>query len=416
LTGSPPLVVSGLGVIGPFGVGSDALLAGLGRGEPRLVEVDRSGAFHRPGGARLAAPVAGDFSHLISPGAARRMSPPARLSVAAARLALADAGLGDDCDHARTGIVTGTAYGPTWVTERLLEQIFGQGPEAASPALFTESVANASAAQIALTLRARGPSATITQREASDVVALAEAARLVRRGHAERVLVGVVEDQVPILHALLDRFGALAHAADGLDERPRPFDRRRNGLLLAEGAVALLVETEASARARGARFRARLLGAGSAFDPSAPAWNWGDGASTLASALGAIVARAGLDPSSIDLVVSGASGARRGDLLEGETLRRFFAGRTPPALIAPKGTTGEYGGGALATAILAASGERLGGTAGFAEPDPEIGISPRTAPPDTAPGVVLHTALAAGGAAAWALFGAGGEPRDAVGV
>jgi 3-oxoacyl-[acyl-carrier-protein] synthase II len=410
------VVVTGLGVIGPFGVGREALLAGLVAGEPHLAEVDRSAGYHRGSGSRLVSPVSGDFARLLPPGAARRMSPPARLAVAAAKLALADAGLDAAAEQSATGIVTATAYGPTWVTEKLLEQIFRQGPEAASPALFTESVANASAAQMALVLRARGPNATITQREASDLIALGEGARWIRAGRVDRVLVGIVEDQVPILHALLDRFGALAHATGDLPERPRPFDRRRNGLLLAEGSVALLLESAGAAAARGARPLARLLGAGAAFDPTAPAWDWGTGAEGLAAALTRALARSGLDPAAIDLVVSGASGSVRGDRLEALTLRRTFERFGMPPVFAPKGTTGEYGGGALAAAMLAAAGARFGAASGFEIEDPELALAPASAPLAAPPETVLAAAFAAGGAAAWALLGAPENPAQLAGV
>lgn len=417
------VVVTGLGVVGPFGVGREAFLAGLQAGAPRLTEIERS-PVHRAGGARLVARVSGDISGLLPPGAARRMSPPSRLAVAAARLALADAGAsgataGDagasDADPSGTGIVTATAYGPTWVTEQLVGQILRQGPEATSPALFTESVANASAAQVALALRARGPNETITQREASELVALAEALRWIRGGRAERVVVGVVEEIVPILHAVLDRYGALARAADGIDERPRPFDRRRNGLLLAEGAAMLVLESAEGAARRGVRPLAVCRTAFAAFDATAPAWAHGTGEAALGAALRRGLERETIDPAGIDLVVSGASGSRRGDRLEALTLRRAFGERLP-GIVAPKGTTGEYGGGHLAAAVLAASGADIGATAGFEEEDPVLGIRPRRGPFPGPPSRLLVSALAAGGAAAWAVLEAPAEPRTGTGV
>ena len=118
---------------------------------PRLREVDRSAGYHRPGGARLAALAdLSELGKLVPAALSRRMSPPARMAVAAMQLALRDAGIPAGADHGATGIVTGTSFGPAWVTEQLLRQILGQGPEHASPALFTESVASASAAQMAM--------------------------------------------------------------------------------------------------------------------------------------------------------------------------------------------------------------------------------------------------------------------------
>lgn len=401
---SAGVVVTGLGVIGAFGAGRALLLEGLQAGVPRLTEIDRSAGYHRPGGARLAA--LADLSGLgalLPPALSRRMSPPARMAVAAMQLALRDAGIGEGADHATTGIVTGTAFGPAWVTEQLLKQIFTQGPDQASPALFTESVASASAAQMALSIRARGPNQTLTQREASDLLALGEAARWIRDGRAERVLVGVVEEGVPVLHAVLDRFHALARASPFGPERARPFDRHRNGITAAEGAAVAVLESAAAAAARGARPICRLLANGAAFDPSAAAHDWGRGEAGLGRSLRRFLDRAGLAPGEIDLIVSGASGSRHGDRIEALTLRAAWETRLLPPVVAPKGTTGEYGGGFLAAGLLAASGEAPGPTAGFTEVDPELGLAPWTGGALPAPRVSLLTALASGGAAAWAL-------------
>jgi 3-oxoacyl-[acyl-carrier-protein] synthase II len=399
------VVVTGLGVLGAFGAGRQAFLEGLQAGEPRLAEVDRRAGYHRPGGARLGA--LADLSRLaelVPPALSRRMSPPARMAVAAMQLALGDAGFEAETDHTQTGIVTGTAFGPAWVTEQLLKQILGQGPDQASPALFTESVASASAAQMALVIRARGPNQTLTQREASDLLALGEAARWIREGRAERVLVGVVEEGVPILHALLDRFRALARADRFGPERARPFDLRRNGITAAEGAAVAVLESAASAASRGARPICRLISTGAAFDPSAEPHRWGRGEAGLAKSLVRYLDRSGQAPEKIDLVVSGASGSRLGDRLEALTLRGAWGDRPLPPVVAPKGTTGEYGGGFLAAGLLAASGEPIGPAAGFSEADPELGVEPWRGQRLPPPRLCLLTALASGGAAGWALL------------
>ncbi|MEO8198151.1 MAG: beta-ketoacyl synthase N-terminal-like domain-containing protein [Thermoanaerobaculia bacterium] len=401
---SAEVVVTGLGVLGAFGAGRRALLEGLRAGVPRLREVDRGAGFHRPGGARLAALAdLSELGNLVPAALSRRMSPPARMAVAAMQLALRDAGLPEGTDHTSTGIVTGTAFGPAWVTEQLLRQILGQGPEQASPALFTESVASASAAQMAMMIRARGPNQTLTQREASDLLALGEAARWIRDGKAGRVLVGIVEESIPILHALLDRFQALARADRFGPERARPFDRHRNGFTAAEGAVVVVLESAAVAEARGAQPICRLLAHGAAFDPSASAHGWGNGAPPLARALRRFLDRNGVTPAGIDLIVSGASGSRLGDRLEALTLSAAWESRPLPPVVAPKGTTGEYGGGFLAAGLLAAAGERPGVTAGFGAVDPELGLAPWTGGELSPPRLTLLTALASGGAAAWTL-------------
>lgn len=397
--------ITGLGTVGAFGLGRQALAAALAAGEPKLQAVDRSAGYHRRHGARSALLAGGvDLSALVPAAQARRMSPPGRFMVAAARLALADAGLASDADLTDLAVSTGTAFGPVWVTEQLLLQIFRQGPEQASPALFTESVASAPAAQMALAFKARGASQSVTQREASDLVALAEGARWLATGRADRVLVGVVEEMTPLLHAVLDRFRALARpAADGR-EVARPFDARRSGALAAEGATALLLERPAGALARGARPLCRLLGAATAFDPSAPEHDWGDGAERLAGGLQRALARAETASGEIDRIVSGASGTRRGDRLEAATLRAAWAAQELPPVVAPKATVGEYGGGFLAAAVLAAAGEPVAPLTPEATDGAELGVAPHPGPLPPARRLLV-SALASGGGAAWLVLG-----------
>ena len=402
------VVVSGLGAVGPFGVGAEALAASWRAGGPSACEVDRAAGYHRPGGARralLAAEV--DLAALVPPAQSRRMSPPARLAVAAARLALADAGLAglEREAHAATGLVVGTAFGPAWVTEQLLSQIFAQGPEAASPALFIESVASAAASQVALGIGARGPSLALTGREASDLLALVDGARLVATGAARRALVIVVDEMSPLLHAVLDRFRALARPeADGR-EVARPFDLRRSGALASEGAAVLVLERPEDVAERGRRPLVRLAATARGFDATAPAWDWGAGEGALAAALSGGLRRGGVEPEAIELVVSGAAGTRRGDRLEAGVLRRLFGERLPP-IVAPKGSLGAWGGAFVAAATLAASGRAIAGLAEGDVEDPACGVRTAALPPP-APALTLVSSLASGGAAAWVALAVG---------
>lgn len=409
---SGSLLVTGLGTVGAFGCGAESLEQALASDVPPLTAVDRSAGYHLPESARQAClvfaagvPLAG----WLSPGEARRMSPPSKLAVAAARMALRGAGLGDPpAEGDTTATVIATAFGPSSNSEGLLRQILLESPESASPFLFTESVANAPAAQIAIAARAHGPSVTICQREAGPLLAVGQAAAAIAAGKAPRALTGSVDEMSPLLHALLDRFGALARGdTPGEEAAARPFDRRRAGFLAGEGATVLVIESEESARERGAEPLARVLAWGSAFDPTATATEWGRGHEALARGLRRALGRAGLAPADIDLVVSGASGARQGDRLEALTLRHAFcgSGRPLPQILAPKAVTGEYGGGVLGAAVLAAGGARFGPTAGFGEPDPELGIVPYDGAPLPPPSTVLVTSLAAGGAAAWLVLG-----------
>jgi len=410
-------VITGLGTIGPCGHGREALAAALAAGRPVATEVDRGAGLHREGGARLAALVGErDLSRWIPPAAARRMSFSSKLAVAAARMALADAGL-DEADAGgetgpggaghggpRIGVYLATTFGAGLTTETLLRQILLEGAEAAQPFCFSECVANAAAARLAIAVGARGPNVTVTQRESGPILAVARGAQAVREGRVDLALAGAVEEMTPLLHALLDRFGALARPEGALGEMPRPFDRRRNGFLAGEGATLLVLEREEAARARGARALVRVAWSGAAFDATASASDWGDGHASLAPLLRAGLGEAPGGAAGVDAVVSGASGARRGDRLEARVLRAAWAEVPLPPVLAPKAVVGEYGGGVLAPGLLALDGAPFGPAIGFEAPDPEAGIAPHAGGGRKAPSRVLLTGLASGGAAAWLIL------------
>jgi 3-oxoacyl-[acyl-carrier-protein] synthase II len=282
----------------------------------------------------------------------------------------------------------------------------------------------------------------------------------VAAGRADVVLAGVVDEIAPLTHGLLDRFGALARrrcpgAAPAAEAAPvgtgpatrqaaaeaenggevaRPFDRRRNGVVAAEGATVLVIEAEEAVRRRGKAPLAHIRGWGSAFDPSAPPAAWGCGHEALGRAVRRLLARcavpaaatagplpagtAGGSPgapvtlagslaamSAIDRIVSGASGARAGDRLEAQVLRAAWRELPLPPVLVPKGVTGEYGGGFLAAVVLAAAGAPFGPPAGFREPDPELGVVPHDGAPLPPPALLLASSLAAGGAATWVVLG-----------
>lgn len=400
----PEIVVTGLGTVLASGAGAEALAAALAFGAPRLTPIEDHAGFRsrrRPGHAALARHV--DLSRWLPAARARRMSLPSRYAAAAAAMALTDAGRGPGGEDESVAVALATAFGTANYAEELVREILIQGPENASPSLFSESVANAPAAQVAIAAGARGANLAVTQREAGPLLAVILAARELRLGRSVFALAGCYEEVNPLIHAVLRRFRALA--ADEGGTAARPFDRDRTGFVAAEGSTVLALERAADAAARGARPLARLVAWEQAFDATATAHGWGTGAEALSARLEAGLARRGVSPASIDRVVSGASGSVAGDALEAAVLRRLFAGAVPPVL-APKGVTGEHAGGQLAAAVLAASGAPAWRTAGFHTPDPALAVAPHDGSPLPPARRVLASALAAGGAAAWLVLDA----------
>ncbi len=399
-----PVVITGVGVVAGACCGIDALAAALHGSTSLAAEVESRSPYHRAGSAAQGVLATGvDLSPWVPPAMGRRMGRPSRFAAAAARMALIDAGDVAVAD-ATTAVVMATAFGAIEATEQLLRVERREGPAMVSPFGFTESVANAAAAHIAIATGAHGPNITIAQREAGALTAVGRGALEVASGRARYALVGCAEEMPPILHAFLDRFEALARATATLTEAARPFDRRRNGFLAAEGAVVLVLESEHAARARGARIRARIRGFASAFDATASRIGWGRGHAALGGAVTRLLQRTATDRARVTRIVSGASGAMAGDRLEADVLHDIWRESALPTVLAPKAHTGEYGGGFLAAAVLGATGATAGPTAGFDEVDPALHVTPHPGGPLPAADVTLVTSLASGGAASWLLL------------
>ncbi len=400
------IVVTGIGAVGAFGRGRAALAAALARGTPRVSAVDRSSGWHGERAARTALLVdPRAIEGAIPPLEARRMSPPSRFAVVAASDALADAAISVSSERdPDLAVAMATSFGPTSFTQRLVDQLLDEGPAAASPALFIECVANAPAGRVALSARAAGSNSTFVMGEAGSLFALGRAARWIASGRARVTLAGAVDEMTPLLHALLDRFRALARSERDGVERARPFDRRRDGFLAAEGATLVVLEREAAARRRGRQPIARVVGGWSAFDPTAPQSAWGHGHAGLAAALRSGLSRHGTEIDEIDLVVSGASGSRAGDRLEAGVLRRAWGERPLPPIVAPKSVTGEYGGAFIGAALLIAAGNSTMPVLDFDADEAGCGLSLHRGPPYPPPRRTLVSALSSGGAATWLLL------------
>ncbi len=400
----PAAVITGLGVLGAHGIGRASLQEALLAGRPLVSEVDRSAGYHAAGSSRLAAQVPKlDLARWLPPAEARRLSLPSRYAVAAARMALEEAGL-PSLEGRRVTVVLATSFGALLFTEKLVRQILEEGPESAQPFYFSECVANAAAGRVAIALGARGANVTITEREAGPLLALARGAQEVREGRADVAITGCVDELSGLLHAMLDRFRGTARAEGGRDEAPRPFDAARNGMLAGEGASVVVIEREEDALARGTKILARVSVSCAAFDATAPASDWGVGHESLARALQAALLRAKVGVDTIDLVVSGASGARRGDRLEAETLAATWGEAKLPPVVVPKAVVGEYGGGFLGAAVLAAEGSPFGRPVAVSTRDLTLPVFPHDGRPLPVPRRALVTSLAAGGAAAWAVL------------
>ncbi|MDP3767050.1 MAG: beta-ketoacyl synthase N-terminal-like domain-containing protein, partial [Dehalococcoidia bacterium] len=260
------VVVTGLGCVCP--VGNDvatawpAMLDGRS-GVGRLTKFDGSAFEHD-----IVAEVRDFHPDELIPGKQlRRMTLPAQYGVVAALQAASDAGLAiDDSNAAEVGVVFGSAgggYGLILEQDRILRE---RGARRVSPFLISHMIPDATSGHIAILLGAQGPNYCTGSACATGTSAVGEAMETIRRGDARAIICGGTDE--PILPVLLAGFHALRGMANDPDPAKacKPFDARRNGFVVGEGAAALVLESLASARARGARCYAEVVGYGSSSD------------------------------------------------------------------------------------------------------------------------------------------------------
>ena len=381
--------ITGIGVIAPGAIGVDAFSKILDSGKTAASAIDRFDT--TPLGAHTAALVR-DFApkDFIAPMKLRRMNNLSRFGVAAARLAMTDRG---GPLSSAAGVAMGTAFGPVQTSVDYLQQYVERGAALAPPQLFAESVANAPGSHAGIEFGLRGFNITVTQRESSALAALMYACSQIVKGMVPAAVVGGVEEVNEIVFGVLDRVGSLAHANGTIDECARPFDRRRNGMLVGEGGAAVIAEASAGRSAY-----AFASGFGIARDVTATISDWGEGSDAVVGAMRAAIGDAELSLHNIDAIYASANATARADRLEWRAIQSLFA--DVPPVVATKGYFGEYAAGGalqLIAAILAMRDQTLHASTGFAEKDPEMRFTPTREPLKRELRHVLVNSISAGG-------------------
>jgi len=357
------VAITGLGIVGAPGAGVSATLDALregrsGLGRLELFESKRCGHF----------PVGEARGAVLDPARPRALA----LAEVAAREAVASAGLANRDPElaAELGLSLGICVGGMPESEVAMTRLLaGEEPD---PAVWARHECGATTAALAEALDLRGPSLTLSTACSSGAQAIACGAELLAAGGARAVLAGGTD---ALCHLTLNGFAALL-AMD--PEGCRPFDRGRGGMSLGEGAAFLLLEREADARARGARPRAFLAGAGNSCDAHHATAPHPEGAGAEAAMRAALTA-AGWAPESVDYVNAHGTGTRDNDLAEGRALRRLFEGELPPVSSVKRcfgHTLGAAGAIEAVVSVLALELGFLPPNPGCAEADEEAGVDP----------------------------------------
>jgi beta-ketoacyl ACP synthase len=286
-----------------------------------------------------------DFDGELSRVELRRLSYPQKMALVLSRRAWAHAG-SPDMDPTRLAVSVGTGFGTAEEVILAYIDMRKRGLKAVSPLAVQMFMPNGPAAAIGLDRAARAGVSAPMMADASGAGAIAQAWQQIVFGDADVVICGAVEspiEGVPIAaYSQLD--GVMSADNDDPAGACRPFDRDRDGMALGEGGALLIIETEAHAKARGARILARLLGASTTSDGFDAMVSDPD-SEQEAHALTRAIELAGLVPGDIDLVNAHAAGTVDGDLVEATALRKVF-GEHHPAVYAPKAALGNTFGAA----------------------------------------------------------------------
>jgi 3-oxoacyl-[acyl-carrier-protein] synthase II len=373
------VAVTGMGAVTCCGLGTEALWEGLVHpsieGERRVREFEPADYF--------------------GPKEARRVDRFAQFSVASADMALADAGT-LDADPDRSGVVFATGVGGFNTLAEQVQVYLEKGARRVSPFLVPMMMANAGAATISMRAGWHGPSETIVTACAAGTHALAAAARLVATGRCDVAIGGGAEATFqPVAVAAFTNMTALS--TSGVS---RPFDVRRDGFVMTEGAAALVLEDLDRAMARGAHVYAEVAGAASTADAhhiTAPA---PDGAGAVACMEQALL-DAGLQPADIGHINAHGTSTPLNDLAEARAINKVF-GEPGPAVTSTKGVTGHglAAAGAIeaVASVLAMERRLIPPTYGCEQLDPEIHLDVvRGDARAWAPGPVLSNSFGFGG-------------------
>jgi len=390
----PRVAVTGLGLVTPIGAGREAVWEGLlaGRSGFAPVESFDTRAFNVHLGAEVRDFRAEPFVRRLDPGALGRAS---QLAIAAARMALADAGLAlSALVPERAGVVMGTTSGEPREVERFDDRFLAGELDRVGAEFISLYPCHMIAAHVARELGFAGPNAMFPTACAAGNYAIAHAVDVLRAGRADLMLAGGADAFSRITYTGFARLGAIA------PERCQPFDRNRKGMIPGEGAAVLVLEPLAAAVARGARIYAELAGYGLSCDAHhmTAAHPEGDGA---ARAMQRALADAGASPEEVSYISAHGTGTPTNDRLETLAVKRVFgeaASRTPMSSI--KSMIGHTMGAAsaieAAVCALAVAEDRIPPTMNLEEPEDDLDYVPNTAR-NTQVRLAMNNAYAFGG-------------------
>lgn len=350
----PRVVVTGRGAVTPLGLDARSLWDGLVAGRSGISHIRHFDTSEFP--VKIAGAIH-DFDPTAHVPAkeARRMARFTQLAVAAAQEAVADAALDVAAEEpTRIGVEIGSATGSVETVVEQYQIMQAKGPRRLVPTVIPGGLINMATCQVAMHYGLKGPGGAPVAACATGLYAIGDAFRRLQRGEADVMLAGAGESFLhPLAIAAFWRIQALSTQNERPTEASRPFDRHRDGTVMAEGAAVLVLETEQHARERGARILGEVVGYGQsqdAFHLIAPD-DQGEGA---ARAMRLALAEACVPPAEVDWISAHATATPLNDLSETMAIKRVFGEQAYNVPVSGlKSMTGHMLGAAGAVSVLA---------------------------------------------------------------
>jgi 3-oxoacyl-[acyl-carrier-protein] synthase II len=373
------VVVTGLGAVTPLGVDVrstwDAVLAGTSGVGPitRFDAKDFS--------TTIAAEVKGfDAEQFIDRKEIKRMDPFIHYAMAAAHMAMEDAGLTIDAALGpKVGVYMGSGLGGLSTLERYHQAYMEGGPRKISPFFITMLISNLAPGHIAMRYGAKGPNVAMSTACAASSHATGEGMHAIRSGVCDVVIAGGAEATItPLGLGGFCTMKALSTRNDDPGTASRPFDKDRDGFIMGEGSTILILEELERARNRGAKIYAELVGYGASAD-ARPVTASAPGGEGAVRAMTAALADAGVPASAIDYINAHGTSTPYNDLFETMAIKTVFGDRAKSiAVSSTKSMTGHLLGASGAIegmfCSLALKEGVIPPTMNYTTPDPECDL------------------------------------------
>ena len=350
------VVVTGVGLVSPLGVGTEATWNGLMAGDVGIGPITRFDASGFE--CRIAGEVKGfDPLDYVEKKEVKKSDTFIHYAIAAADFAVADAGLEVTEEEApRIGVIIGSGIGGLPLIEHTHKVLLERGPDRISPFFIPGLIVNMAAGQVSIRYGARGPNESPCTACTTGLHAVGDAYRKILHGYADAMIAGGSEAVIsPLSIAGFSAMRALSKRNDEPERASRPWDRDRDGFVIGEGAGILILEELERARGRGAPIYAEIVGYGMSADAyhiSAPHPE-GDGAVQV---MQAALEDAALAPETIGYINAHGTSTELGDLSEVKAIKRVFGEHAYRlAVSSTKSSTGHLLGaaGGLETGVLA---------------------------------------------------------------